>query len=636
MPTRPPAQPLPASSSSSSLARHHHHPAPNPEKRLYPLFANMTFYVVPAKLEADLQTMYDCIDELGGRCTRIEEAGLVVSAVRGRPRLIRSLGREWIDQKPIVTPAFIQDTYTLALKYLTDPNSDPHRPPSLASREGYLISPGPRPIIPLRMVIPRMTLLKRSASPLTPATPAGGEADREDIKPVKRRRLLNQQQYVVGAESHRDMSLEPDLADINAGVDGLDGHEYEYGHEYVYDHGVQKEDQEAETRFGIGDLEVFDEDVRFEDIPALCVHRASPLICVNQDIIDAIRPIIEEREFEEAQQKNSNVLSYRRSLSVRSPVPRRIKSGKEARKLLGVGEKVAQRIDEYLSTGAVRESDQILLSSRYQALKLFASVYTIGHHKSKELYDRHHCRTLEDVRMHFEAIEEESPEARLKDKLRRRRRGGMKQVEIVEEWIRLKNELDEKIPRSEVEEIARCVMEHLDAYVPGCEYTICGGYRRGKTESNDVDVVFRPPGMDLDIGLLKNLYLRLSDLGIVTHVLHVTHRDADTPIHASAQNFDNLDKAFVIFKLPGPGRLHRRVDLISAPYDRYASAVLSWSGSMMFERDLKRYAENYRGYKFRAGLIKISTGEEVNLETEREIFGFLGLRYVPPELRNAD
>lgn len=59
------------------------------------------------------------------------------------------------------------------------------------------------------------------------------------------------------------------------------------------------------------------------------------------------------------------------------------------------------------------------------------------------------------------------------------------------------------------------------------------------------------------------------------------------PISAAANNFDNLDKAFVIFRLPGQGRVHRRVDLISAPKERYAAAVLSWSGSMMFERDLK-------------------------------------------------
>ncbi len=64
----------------------------------------------------------------------------------------------------------------------------------------------------------------------------------------------------------------------------------------------------------------------------------------------------------------------------------------------------------------------------------------------------------------------------------------------------------------------------------------------------------------------------------------------------SHNNFDGLDKAFVLFKLPpkflsngklGPMRLTRRVDLISAPKARYATAVLGWSGSEMFERDLR-------------------------------------------------
>lgn len=94
-----------------------------------------------------------------------------------------------------------------------------------------------------------------------------------------------------------------------------------------------------------------------------------------------------------------------------------------------------------------------------------------------------------------------------------------------------------RIPREEVEEIASCVLENLEAFIPNCEYTICGGsvtpttrrnvfgslpessYRRGKTQSSDVDIVFRPPKDDQDIGLLRALYLRLSELGIVTHVL---------------------------------------------------------------------------------------------------------------------
>ena len=36
----------------------------------------------------------------------------------------------------------------------------------------------------------------------------------------------------------------------------------------------------------------------------------------DESQVNAIKPIYDEREFEEQQQKNSNVLSYRRSMSV--------------------------------------------------------------------------------------------------------------------------------------------------------------------------------------------------------------------------------------------------------------------------------------------------------------------------------
>jgi DNA polymerase/3'-5' exonuclease PolX len=50
-----------------------------------------------------------------------------------------------------------------------------------------------------------------------------------------------------------------------------------------------------------------------------------------------------------------------------------------------------------------------------------------------------------------------------------------------------------------------------------------------------------------------------------------------------------------------------------------------------------RTADRYRrGYKFRAGLIDRVRNAEINLPSEREILAFLGLPYVPPELRNAD
>lgn len=148
----------------------------------------------------------------------------------------------------------------------------------------------------------------------------------------------------------------------------------------------------------------------------------------------------------------------------------------------------SQQIDEFLETGRIAESEEILESPRYQALRTFSSVYTIGHHTAKDLYDRHHCRTLEDVQQHYASIAEESEEVRLKVKERRRKEGGMLHVDIVEEWIKIKDDLDAKwvldallfcliirIPREEVQEIAACVMDHLGAFIDGCRHTICGG-----------------------------------------------------------------------------------------------------------------------------------------------------------------
>lgn len=102
------------------------------------------------------------------------------------------------------------------------------------------------------------------------------------------------------------------------------------------------------------------------------------------------------------------------------------------------------QIDEYLNTGRIAESEEILASPRYAALRDFASVYTIGHATARDLYDTHHCRTLADVRAHYMNISDESEEVRLKEKLRRRKTGGMTHVDIVEEWMQIKEDLDAK------------------------------------------------------------------------------------------------------------------------------------------------------------------------------------------------
>jgi len=50
-----------------------------------------------------------------------------------------------------------------------------------------------------------------------------------------------------------------------------------------------------------------------------------------------------------------------------------------------------------------------------------------------------------------------------------------------------------RIPREEVEEINQIVMEYAEKIVPGVQGTVCGSYRRGKSDCGDVDILFVPP-----------------------------------------------------------------------------------------------------------------------------------------------
>ena len=72
---------------------------------------------------------------------------------------------------------------------------------------------------------------------------------------------------------------------------------------------------------------------------------------------------------------------------------------------------------------------------------------------------------------------------------------------------------ESRIPRAEVEEMGRVVMAELSELAPGCVSTIVGGYRRGKPESNDVDIVFTHPDAGVVKGLCKRFVRRLYEQG---------------------------------------------------------------------------------------------------------------------------
>lgn len=185
-------------------------------------------------------------------------------------------------------------------------------------------------------------------------------------------------------------------------------------------------------------------------------------------------------------------------------------------------------------------------------------------------------------------------------------------------------------------------MQELDHIQKGCKSVIAGSYRRGKSQSNDVDIVITHSDWNLGSqkmkGLCKKLVQRLHEQGFVTHVMHLSGFHEHNALRA--HHWDSLEKALTVFVWRHDSqqrRVYRRVDLIFAASEVFWTAVVGWTGSTMFERDLRLWAKQQKGMKFdSSGISRRRDSKPYHPRTERDVFKILGLVYIHPTLRNAD
>ncbi|XP_040573622.1 DNA polymerase beta [Lepeophtheirus salmonis] len=90
--------------------------------------------------------------------------------------------------------------------------------------------------------------------------------------------------------------------------------------------------------------------------------------------------------------------AYRKAANVLSKHSTRITSGDEARKLDGIGAKIALKIDEFIETGNLRKLDNIRTDDKANAINLLTRVIGIGPVKARELVENEGIRTVEDLR----------------------------------------------------------------------------------------------------------------------------------------------------------------------------------------------------------------------------------------------
>ena len=187
------------------------------------------------------------------------------------------------------------------------------------------------------------------------------------------------------------------------------------------------------------------------------------------------------------------IRQYQLAASAMRRTPYAVTSGSQALKIKGIGQGIAERIDEFISGGPGRHyyenTDQI------RAVQVFKDIYGVGRTFANELYCRG-ARTIEDLRT--------------KDY-------GLTPGQLV--GVDLYEDLMCRIPREECRQIFEVVRDEAHHIDPKLWIEIMGSYRRGQETSGDVDFLITRESTDglTHAGVLPRLVNALRLKGVITH-----------------------------------------------------------------------------------------------------------------------
>lgn len=362
-------------------------------------------------------------------------------------------------------------------------------------------------------------------------------------------------------------------------------------------------------------------------LPYSC-QRHTPLHTPNDEYISQLKSIKLKRLLEG---DDIGVVAYGTAIASISSYPYTLTSPSEIIRLLGCDQKIAHCFHQYQNHDIIDEARDFEHDPRMKILRLFHNIWGVGSVTAREFYDKYEWRDLDDVVIY-----------------------GWKKLSRVQQiGVKYYEEFLLPIPREEVEGIARIIHEEAREIDPGFQMIIVGGYRRGKRDNMDVDVMLTHPDEEKTSHVLPELIERLEDKGWVTNVLleSVTNSErGQRPLEILGEKkkkkgFDSLDKGLVVWQdinisssslsiskspslppsrsdaeaIPAPKNTnpHRRVDIIITPWKTAGVAIVGWSGDTTFQRDLRKYFKKEKGWKFdSSGVREIGRGEWVDLEGE--------------------
>uniref|UniRef100_A0A7N8YG79 DNA polymerase n=1 Tax=Mastacembelus armatus TaxID=205130 RepID=A0A7N8YG79_9TELE len=311
--------------------------------------------------------------------------------------------------------------------------------------------------------------------------------------------------------------------------------------------------------------------------------RKAPQESLNEGITDFLVELANyEKNVNRAIHKYN---AYRKAASTIAKYPHKIRSGEEAKKLDGVGAKIAEKIDEFLQTGKLRKLEKVILM---QYSQLFPAVFL-------------------DLK-------------KIEHKLNHHQQIGLKYFE----------EFEKRIPRTEMEKMEVLIIGELKEVDTEYIGTICGSYRRGAASSGDIDILLTHPHYtsqtEKQPKLLHAVVDHLESIGFVTDTL--SKGDTKFMGVCQLQQSDEDEEEY----------LHRRIDIRLIPKDQYYCGVLYFTGSDIFNKNMRTHALEkgftLNEYTIRPLGVTGVAGEPLLVDSERDIFDYIQYKYREPKDRS--
>ncbi|KAJ6023095.1 uncharacterized protein N7446_013449 [Penicillium canescens] len=277
-----------------------------------------------------------------------------------------------------------------------------------------------------------------------------------------------------------------------------------------------------------------------------------------------------------------------------------------ARALPGIGERIADKIEEIVLTNRLRRLEHTNDTPEDRLIQEFLGVYGAGLIQASKWVAQGY-KSLADLL-------EKAP-------LSKQQRIGVERY----------NDFAQRIPRKEVEAHGAIVRKAVQIEDRDMQVIISGSYRRGAATCGDIDCLITKPGATLD-------QIRSIMLGLVVPKLF---RSGFLQASLTLSSHQDGSKWHGASTIPG-SNLWRRIDLLFVPDAEIGAALLYFTGNDIFNRSMRLLARkkgmclNQKGLFtniLRTQQVKLNAGRLVEARNERRIFAALGVPWRPPEHR---